>query len=41
LAYDPTITYWILSLAAEQPVFNAFVIQDGDYEKCPVELVAD
>jgi proteasome lid subunit RPN8/RPN11 len=39
LAYDPTISYWILSLADVQPVFNAFLIQNGSSEKCAVELV--
>jgi proteasome lid subunit RPN8/RPN11 len=39
LAYDPTISYWILSLADVQPVFNAFLIQNGSSEKCVVELV--
>ena len=41
LAFDPTITYWILSLAEAQPVFNAFIIRDGQYETCYVELVKD
>jgi proteasome lid subunit RPN8/RPN11 len=41
LAYDPTISYWILSLADELPVLNAFLIRDGKVEKCPVEIVDD
>lgn len=35
LAYDPDILYFILSLAAEQPVLNAFRIVGGEVkEKC-------
>ena len=30
LAYDPNILYFILSLAAEQPVLNAFRIVEGE-----------
>lgn len=30
LAYDPNILYFILSLAGEKPVFNAFAIADGE-----------
>ena len=30
LALDPNILYFILSLADEQPVLNAFRIQDGE-----------
>lgn len=30
LALDPNMLYFILSLAGEQPVFNAFVIKNGD-----------
>ena len=29
LAFDPNILYFILSLAGEKPVFNAFKIADG------------
>lgn len=39
LAYDPTILYFILSLAAEEPVLNAFRIQQGDVEKLTVTIV--
>lgn len=39
LAYDPTITYFILSLAAEEPVFNGFHIENGVVEKLVVEIV--
>ena len=30
LAYDPNILYFILSLAAEKPVLNAFRIAEGE-----------
>ena len=30
LAYDPNILYFILSLAAEKPVLNAFCIAEGE-----------
>lgn len=30
LAYDPNILYFILSLAAEEPVLNAFRIVEGE-----------
>jgi proteasome lid subunit RPN8/RPN11 len=33
LAYDPNILYFILSLAAEQPVLNAFRIVDGEVKE--------
>lgn len=37
LAYDPGILYFILSLAAEKPVLNAFRIVDGEVvEKFPL-----
>lgn len=36
LAYDPNILYFILSLAEEVPVFNAFRIQNGEVEKLKV-----
>ena len=37
LAYDPNIFYFILSLAAEQPVLNAFRIEGGEVtEKIPL-----
>ena len=39
LAYDPSILYFILSLAAETPVFNAFRIVKGQVEKLPVEVI--
>lgn len=39
LAYDPTILYFILSLASEEPVLNAFRIQQGEVEKFPVIIV--
>jgi proteasome lid subunit RPN8/RPN11 len=39
LAFDPTIVYFILSLAAEEPVFNAFRIVEGKVEKLPWQLV--
>lgn len=39
LAYDPSILYFILSLAAEEPVLNAFRIQNGNVEKLPVTIV--
>lgn len=39
LAFDPTITYFILSLAAEEPVLNAFSIKGGRVEKLPLDIV--
>lgn len=37
LAYDPNILYFILSLAEEKPVLNAFRIVDGEVkEKIPL-----
>lgn len=39
LAYDSTITYFILSLATEEPVFNGFHIENGSVEKLVVEVV--
>ena len=33
LAYDPNILYFILSLAAEEPVLNAFRIVDGEVKE--------
>ncbi len=37
LAYDPNIFYFILSLAAEKPVLNAFRIEGGEVtEKIPL-----
>ena len=33
LAYDPNILYFILSLAGEKPVFNAFAIADGEVKE--------
>ena len=39
LAFDPSILYFILSLAAEEPVLNAFRIQNGEVEKFSVAIV--
>jgi proteasome lid subunit RPN8/RPN11 len=39
LAYDPTILYFILSLAADEPVLNAFRIVDGKVEKLPWQFI--
>jgi proteasome lid subunit RPN8/RPN11 len=39
LAYDPSIVYFILSLAEEEPVLNAFSIKEGKVEKLPLEIV--
>lgn len=39
LAYDPSILYFILSLEAEEPVLNAFRIQQGEVEKHAVSIV--
>lgn len=36
LAYDPLILYFILSLAEEIPVLNAFHIREGVVEKLPL-----
>ncbi len=39
LAYDPAITYFILSLAEDEPVLNAFRIVNGVVEKLPLEVI--
>lgn len=39
LAYDPNITYFILSLAEETPVLHAFRIQSGEVEKIELEFI--
>lgn len=39
LAYDPDIAYFILSLATDDPVLNAFRIRGGQVEKLAVEVV--
>lgn len=39
LAFDPSILYFIISLAVEEPVLNAFRIQHGNVEKLPVTIV--
>jgi proteasome lid subunit RPN8/RPN11 len=39
LAFDPNITYLILSLAAEEPVIKAFVVKDGDMVPEEIEVV--
>jgi proteasome lid subunit RPN8/RPN11 len=39
LAYDPSIVYFILSLAEAEPVLNAFSIKEGKVEKLPLEIV--
>ena len=41
LAYDPNILYFILSLAAEEPVLNAFRIQQGNVAKLEVKTPPD
>ncbi|PCI28719.1 MAG: hypothetical protein COB67_05665 [SAR324 cluster bacterium] len=39
LAYDPTISYVIVSLAAEEPVVNSFKVRKGVVEKELVEVI--
>lgn len=39
MAVDPGITYFILSLAGEEPVLNAFHIEHGKVEKLDVEFI--
>lgn len=39
LAADPTIAYAILSLAAPEPVFNAFRIKSGQVEKVQLTII--
>lgn len=39
LAFDPHITYLILSLAAEVPVIKAFVVKDGDMVPDEIEVI--
>lgn len=38
LAYDENITYFILSLAADEPVLNAFSIRQGRAEKLSYDI---
>lgn len=39
LAYDPQIAYLILSLAAAEPVLNAFHVENGQVTKQPLEFI--
>lgn len=39
LAFDPTIAYFILSLAAEEPVLNAFSVREGQVTKLALEII--
>lgn len=39
LAYDVNIKYFILSLAADKPVLNAFSIIDGQAEKLQLDVI--
>ncbi len=39
LAFDPDILYFILSLADDDPVLNAFRIADGKTEKIVLKIV--
>lgn len=39
LAYDSQIAYFILSLAAEEPVLNAFHIENGISEKLTLDTI--
>lgn len=39
LAYDRNIKYFILSLAAEEPILNAFSIIDGQVEKLQLDVI--
>lgn len=39
LAYDPSIAYFILSLAEEEPVLNAFHVENGQVTKLNIEIV--
>lgn len=39
LAYDSQIAYFILSLAAEEPVLNAFHIENGIATKLPLDII--
>lgn len=39
LAYDPSILYFILSLAADTPVLNPFRIRNGQVEKLSLEVI--
>ncbi len=39
LAYDPDILYFILSLAAEEPVLKAFCIREGNSEEVELEII--
>lgn len=39
LAFDSQIAYFILSLATDEPVLNAFHIENGIAEKLPLEII--
>lgn len=39
LAYDATIIYFIISLASEPPVINAFKIVNGVVDKLNIEII--
>jgi len=39
LAYDSQIAYLILSLAADEPVLNAFHVENGKVTKLPLKVI--
>ena len=39
LAYDPNISYVIVSLAAELPDIKSFLIQNGEVEKEEIQII--
>ena len=41
LAFDPTLSYIIVSLAGPEPVLRSFQIREGEAEEEPVEAIDD
>ena len=41
LAYDSKASYTIISLMAENPVYNSFHIENGEYEKEDLRIYSD
>ena len=41
LAFDPNISYVIVSLAAEQPDIKSFIIRNGEVEKEEIQIICE
>ncbi|PIU47526.1 MAG: hypothetical protein COS94_06795, partial [Candidatus Hydrogenedentes bacterium CG07_land_8_20_14_0_80_42_17] len=41
LAFDPSISYVIISLAEKDPVAKSFLIKDGKVDIEPIEIIND